>query len=133
MAEAYLNHFGNGELIAESAGLTPGETNPFVILAMRQDGIEISSKVGKSVFDLFTLGNRYDTVITVCSPEVGEKCPVFPGRVLRLHWPFTDPATFVGTEEEILVQVHHVREQIKESVLRFISAYKEKGIKLFIC
>jgi arsenate reductase len=99
---------------------------------MRQDGIEISSKAGKSVFDLFTRGSRYDAVITVCSPVVGEKCPVFPGRVLRLHWPFADPATFVGTEEEILVQVHHVRDLIKESVLRFISEYKEKGIKLFI-
>lgn len=38
---------------------------------------------------------------------------MFPGKVKRHHWGFEDPAHATGTEEEIIEQFRHVRDEIK--------------------
>jgi arsenate reductase (thioredoxin) len=119
MAEAYLSKYGGAAVEVESAGLEPGKLNPRVVRALQEDGIDISSHGTQSVFDLWKAGRTYDYVVTVCSPEAAEKCPVFPGRARKLHWPFPDPSTFAGTEEDIMQQVRAVRDAIKEKVRLF--------------
>jgi len=120
MAEAYLNNFGGEKFFAESAGIEPGELNPVVVKAMLEDNIDISQNKVKSVFDLFKKGKTYDYVITVCDPEAGEKCPLFPGKVIRYHWFFPDPSQFEGDEEEKLKKVREIRDKIKETIKKFI-------------
>ncbi len=132
MAQAYLNHLADGRLHAESAGLEPGTLNPLVVEVLREDGIDIAGAPTRSVFDLYKSGHQYDAVITVCSPEVSRKCPIFPGRVLRQNWAFDDPSLFTGTREERLQQTRVVRDQIKQKVGEFIDAYRQHGLKLFI-
>ena len=56
----------------------------------------------------------------MCSREAAERCPIFPGRGVRLHWPFYDPATFAGTDEEIMSRVRQVRDGIRERVREFV-------------
>ncbi len=119
MAEAYLKSFGGHAFSAESAGLEPGKLNRYVVRALQEDGIDISSHATRSVFDLHAAGRRYDCVITVCSKEAGERCPIFPGLTERIHWPFPDPSTFTGTDDEIMRQVREVRDAIKEKVRIF--------------
>jgi arsenate reductase len=125
MAEAYLRQYAGDLFEVESAGLTPGTLNPYVVEAMKQDGIDISSKVPQSVFDLYKAGKTYTYVITVCSREAEEGCPVFPGPVRRLSWPFPDPSRFKGTKEEILQKTIEVRNVIKEEVRQFAEHYRE--------
>ena len=132
MAEAYLNHFATGKLQAESAGLEPGTLNPIVVEVLREDTIDISTNSTTSVFDLYKSGNHYDFVIVVCSEKAGARCPIFPGRVLRLHWPFDDPSAFQGTRDDILRQTREVRDAIKEKIIAFIGEYEEKGLKMFL-
>jgi arsenate reductase len=57
----------------------------------------------------------------VCSKEAAERCPIFPGRVERLYWPFPDPSAFLGTDEQIMVQVREVRDAIKAKVQEFVA------------
>lgn len=116
MAEAYLRRFGGDAFEPESAGLEPGKLNPYVVRALREDGIDISSRETRSVFDLYTAGRTYRYVITVCSKEAADRCPIFPGRAEKLHWPFPDPSAFTGTDEQIMAQVRDVRDAIKERV-----------------
>ena len=92
IAEAYLKKLGGGSFEVESAGLVPGVLNPYVVRALREDGIDIAGKATQDVHVLHRLGRRYDYVITVCSPEAAEQCPVFPGAVYRMHWSLDDPA-----------------------------------------
>jgi arsenate reductase len=120
MAEAFLNQLGGDRFFAESAGIEPGKLNPIVVEAMKDLGIDISANQTKSVFDFYKKGNIYNYVITVCDPEAGERCPLFPGRVTRLHWEFADPSGFPGTQEEKLAKTKMVRDQIKERIQRFI-------------
>jgi arsenate reductase len=119
MAEAYLRRFGGEVFEPESAGLEPGKLNPHVVRALQEDGIDISSRETRSVFDLYKAGRTYRYVITVCSKEAADRCPIFPGRAEKLHWPFPDPSTFTGNDEQIMAQVREVRDAIKERVRRW--------------
>ena len=75
----------------------------------------------RDVFSLYKAGKTYDTVVTVCSKEAAERCPIFPGKVERHHWPFDDPSKFTGSDEEIMAKLRIVRDQIKGAVKEFIA------------
>ena len=121
MAEAFLKKYGGDRFAVESAGLEPGNLNPYAVRAMAEVGIDISGNATKSVFDLSRRGNVYQVVITVCSKDAAERCPVFPGLVERRHWPFDDPSAFSGGDEEIMKNVRIVRDQIESAVRSFIA------------
>jgi arsenate reductase len=124
MAEAYLRKLGADSFAVESAGLEPGRLNPFVVRALLEEGIDISGKQTVSVFDLSRQGRSYDCVVTVCSKEAAERCPVFPGKGTRLQWFFPDPSTFSGTDGEIMHQVRVVRDAIRAKITAFIEEVK---------
>jgi arsenate reductase (thioredoxin) len=120
MAEAFMKVYGEGKFEAESAGLEPGTLNPFVARAMLEKGIDISKNATKSVFDLFERKKVYHMVVTVCSKEAAEKCPIFPGLSEKIHWPFPDPSTFTGGDEEIMEKIRRVRDMIEEAVKELV-------------
>lgn len=122
MAEAFLKKHGGDRFQAESAGLEPGTLNPYVIRAMAEIGVDISANPTRSVFDLFKAGKVYQVVVTVCSKEAAERCPIFPGLAEKHHWPFTDPSSFTGSDEEKMVKVREVRNQIESAVKEFIAS-----------
>ena len=120
MAAALLKKHGRDLFEVESAGLEPGKLNPLAVKAMQDIGIDISQNQTTSVFDLFRRGRNYNFVITVCAESSSERCPIFPGRVKRLHWSFTDPATLSGTEAEKQEQTNAIRDQIEQKIIEFI-------------
>jgi len=125
MAESYFNQLGGDLFQAESAGIEPGKLNPFVMLALQEEGIDISGKKTQSTADLYEQGKSFSYVITVCDPEAAEKCPIFPGTEKRMHWPFSDPSGFTGSDEERLAGTRIVRDQIKKKVSEFIEDYRK--------
>ena len=48
-------------------------------------------------------------MVTLCAEEV---CPVFPGRVVRLHWGLPDPAKAPGGEKERLDAFRATRDEL---------------------
>src|ERR1022692_467871 len=105
MAEAFLNQLGGEKFQAESAGLEPGVLNPLVVESMKEAGIDISENRTKDVFEFFKQGKIFSYVITVCDEASAEKCPVFPGMAKSLHWSFSDPSSFTGTKEEMMIKI----------------------------
>lgn len=128
MAEEYMRKFGEGDFDVESAGLEPTAVNPLVIEVMREEGIDLSEKKTKSVFDLYKAGKNYVYVITVCGEEGDAKCPIFPGITHRLHLPFPDPSKVEGSREEKLAKVREIRDKIKSMVLGFIRCVKDGNV-----
>ena len=117
IAEAYLKKFAGEGFEVESAGFEPAaQVNPLVVEVMREEGIDLSGKKPRSVFELFKQGRLFDHVITVCGEE-DEKCPIFPGITKRWHMPFKDPASVKGSPEERLKQVRQIRDEIKDAIL----------------
>ena len=85
MAEAWLDNLCGEYFEAQSAGLEPGTLNPVAVRVMTEVGIDISKKKTQAVFDVFTSGQLFAYVITVCDETSAEKCPISPGPATRLH------------------------------------------------
>lgn len=123
IAETFLNHLAGDQFKAESAGFEPTIINPIVVEVMKEIGFDISNNQTKSVFDFFKQGRIFDYVIAVCDAATGERCPIFPRVTKRLNWSFEDPASFTGTQEEILNRTRLVRNKIKFEVENFINEF----------
>jgi arsenate reductase len=125
MAEELLRKLAGDRFDVESAGLEPGKLNPIVVESLKEEEIDITGKPTKAVFDLFKRGQSYDYVITVCDETNAERCPTFPGLSQRLHWSFTDPSKFQGTDREKLAKVRGVKEEIKGALKEWIATIKD--------
>ncbi len=125
MGEEYIRKYGGDIFDVESAGLEPGKLNPLVVEVLKEEGIDITGKKTQSAFDLYQAGKSYDYVITVCSKEAQERCPIYPGTQERLHWPFSDPSSLDGTHEEKLERTRAIRDEIKEAVKAFVAEHRK--------
>jgi arsenate reductase (thioredoxin) len=119
MAAALLNDTCGEFFEAQSAGLEPGTINPSAVEALQEIGIDISKNTTQRVFDVWTSGQIFHFVITVCSESEAEGCPIFAGVTKRLHWPFDDPLKFTSTHEERLGRTRRVRDQIRAKIDSF--------------
>ncbi|UNC92227.1 arsenate reductase ArsC [Candidatus Contubernalis alkaliaceticus] len=120
MAEAFVELLAGDRFEAHSAGLEPGNLNPLVVEVMKEIDIDISGKKTKNVFDYYKNGTLFSYVITVCDQAGGERCPLFPGLVKRIHWGFPDPSSFEGSYQEKLEKTRIVRDEIKETVTQWL-------------
>ncbi|WMW25845.1 arsenate reductase ArsC [Methanolobus sediminis] len=120
IAEAYLKKIGRERFEVESAGYKPEPINPLVLKVMEEDGFDLSSSKPQSVWDLFREGRFYQYIITVCDRAHEEECPLFPKPFLQLHWPYPDPETFTGSEEEKLEQARELRDLIMKRIEQFV-------------
>lgn len=91
----------------ESAGSEPTKVRPEAKMVMDEIGIDIEKQYSKSVSEVDPEG--IDTVIALCAEE---KCPVFPGDVLRLSWFMQDPAENKGELDKRLAAFRAVREEL---------------------
>jgi len=111
IAEGFLRAAAGEFVDVQSAGSKPtGYVHPLAIKVMAEVGIDISGHGSKHLKEF--LNQPIRTVITVCG-NLDQACPVFPGQVKRYHWPFIDPATATGTDEEILACFRRVRDEMR--------------------
>ncbi|HEY3047472.1 MAG TPA: arsenate reductase ArsC [Polaromonas sp.] len=106
LAEALLNHIGQGRFRAYSAGSSPRENlqpNALGLEVLRAAGIATEGLRSKS-WDEFTLPDApvMDVVITVCDNAAGEVCPFWPGHPATAHWSYADPSGGEGSEAQKL-------------------------------
>lgn len=125
IAAAYLRKLAGDCFTVECAGFETGPLNPLVAIMMKLDGYDLSTCESPClVFDLFEKGRRYDILITVCGKRVDEKCPNFPGQLLRLNWRHPDPDKIAESRIDRLQQTRIMRDSIKVDVINFIDEYK---------
>jgi len=96
LAEATLNHIGQGRFKAFSAGSSPRanqQPNPLGLQVLRSAGISTEGLRSKS-WDEFGKPDApvMDLVITVCDNAAGEACPFWPGQPATAHWGYADPS-----------------------------------------
>ena len=106
LAEALLNHLGQGRFKAFSAGSSPRENqapNPLALQTLEHAGIATEGLSSKS-WDVFATPDapHMDLVITVCDNAAGEVCPYWPGQPATAHWGYADPSAAEGDEAQRL-------------------------------
>jgi arsenate reductase (thioredoxin) len=114
MGEAMLRKYAGDRFEIHSAGLDPSVINPYTVRVLEEVGIDTSEQHAKPL-SIYAGKMHFGYLITVCS-KAEERCPIFPGMGLRLHWPFEDPAAFEGSDEETLAKFREVRDQIEAKV-----------------
>ena len=116
MAEGLLRHIAGDRFEVESAGTVASFVRPQAIAAMKDIGIDISHHRSKCLDEF--LAKSFDYIITVCD-NANESCPVFPGKAIRIHWSFDDPAAAIGSDDEIAAVFRRVRKEIKLKLTAF--------------
>jgi arsenate reductase len=118
LAESCLNARGQGRFRAFSAGSHPaGRVNPHAIALLSAANLPVAGLRSKS-WDEFALPGapQMDLIITVCDNAAGEVCPIWPGHPASAHWPFEDPAAFVGPQDAITRKFLDIFMQIRARI-----------------
>ena len=116
MAEGWARALKADTIEPYSAGTDPHGMNARAVKVMGEAGVDIGPQWSKHVDELRDV--PFDYVVTVCD-SANETCPVFPGRVKRVHVGFDDPprlARSAQTEDEALGHYRRVRDEIKAFV-----------------
>lgn len=124
MGEAFLRHLAGDRFEVASAGIESGKLNPLVVKAMEEVGVSMEGHYAKKAQDYVDRGEHFDYVVTVCDESNAERCPMFPGKHVRMHWGFPDPSALAGTDEEKLAGIRPIRDAIEVKVKEFIAAEK---------
>jgi len=103
MAEAIMNLKGKPNFTAFSAGSHPsGAVRPEAIQQLESARLPTDGLRSKN-WEEFAKPDapKLDFVFTVCDNAAKEVCPILPGQPMTAHWGVPDPATVVGTSEQI--------------------------------
>ncbi len=107
MAEGIARSLAPQGVRVSSAGSEPKSINPLAIKVLREIGLDISSHHSKHISEIDL--SSVELVVTLCAEEV---CPVFPGKVTRLHWAMPDPAAHVNDTTLQLALLGKVRDEL---------------------
>lgn len=103
MAEAIMNFKGRPQFTAYSAGSHPsGTVRPEALGQLQVAHLPTGGLRSKS-WEEFSKPDapKLDFVFTVCDNAAKEVCPVWPGQPMTAHWGVPDPATVVGTPDQV--------------------------------
>lgn len=111
MAAALLKHLAGNRIYVESAGVRPGEPDPFAIAVMEEMGIDLSRHVPVSLGGLHDLS--FDLIVTL-APEAQHKALALAhGYAIEVeYWPTPDPTLASGAREQILDAYRQVRDRL---------------------
>jgi arsenate reductase (thioredoxin) len=120
LAEALLNHLGNGKFKGFSAGSSPRANqlpNPLGLQVLQDAGISTDGLHSKS-WDEFALPNapHMDLVITVCDNAAGEVCPFWPGKPASAHWGYADPSAGDAPDAQKLIAFRHTLHALQRRI-----------------
>jgi len=111
MAAAILKHLAGRRIYVESAGVRPGEPDPFAIAVMEEMGIDMSRHKPVSVGDLHDLS--FDLIVTLAPEAQHQALELAHGYAIDVeYWPTPDPTLASGSREQILDAYRDVRDRL---------------------
>lgn len=128
MAAALMRHYYGHKVYVASAGVRPGERDPFVTAVMDEMGIDVGRHRPQSFADLED--SSFDVVISL-SPEAHHRALEMT-RTMAIeaeYWPTMDPSVTAGSREQILDGYRDVRDTLMRKIrARFGPVQKATGV-----
>tara|TARA_B000000475_G_C15955049_1_gene430412 strand:+ start:50 stop:466 length:417 start_codon:yes stop_codon:yes gene_type:complete len=119
IAEGLMRHLAHDKYEVYSAGSHPTKVHTAAIMVMNEVGIDISSHSSDPI-SLY-LNEAIDFVVTVCD-NANMACPVFPGKVDRLHWSVEDPFKGWDLDSDDLLNIRKTREDLTKRIKNFLKS-----------
>ncbi|MFC3691307.1 low molecular weight phosphatase family protein [Chenggangzhangella methanolivorans] len=116
MAEMLARHYFGRSLYVASAGVRPGENDPFVSAALDEIGLTIGKHRPHSLEDLEDL--NFDLIVTL-APEAHHAALDLTARyaVEVEYWPTVDPTMFAGgSRDQTLEAYRNVRDTLDDRI-----------------
>jgi arsenate reductase len=126
MAEGWARCIGGEAVSVKSAGIEAHGKNPRAIAVMAEAGIDISAQESTVVDDAMIA--TAEVVVTVCG-HADVHCPVLPAGTRKIHWPLSDPAKAIGTEDEIMAKFRETRDEVQSRVAALLEELAEGNEK----
>ena len=73
-----------------------------------------------------------DYLVTVCNNAAGEACPLWLGTPIKFHWSLPDPASFKGSEIEVLAVFKNVYVMIEKGVQIIVNVKQHQLDKIVL-
>jgi protein-tyrosine-phosphatase len=115
MAEAILKHLAGRHVYVDSAGVRPGELDPFAVVVMDEIGIDLTRHKPKTFADL--QDSSFDVVVSL-APEAHHQALEMT-RTMAIeaeYWPTIDPTATAGSREQILDAYRAVRDGLFQRI-----------------
>jgi protein-tyrosine-phosphatase len=115
MAAAILKHLAGSRIYVGSAGVRPGEPDPFAVAVMEELGIDMSKH--KPVPLAGVHDTSFDLIVTL-APEAHHKAlELTYGYAVDVeYWPTMDPSLASGSREQILAAYRAVRDGLFKKI-----------------
>ncbi len=125
MAEAFLRKYAGDQFHAYSAGLEPTEIHPMTRQVMEEVGLDLEGQSAKGVETY--LGKLPVNYLIIVCETANRRCPyTWPGVHQRVFWPFEDPDTAQGSQEERLEKFRQVRGQIEQRIKSWLTEVRQQ-------
>lgn len=111
VAASILRYLAGTRIYTRSAGVRPGEQDPFAVAVMEEIGIDISKHQPRTIEDLED--TSFDLIITL-APEAHHKALELT-RTMAVdveYWPTLDPSAASGNREQILEGYRAMRDSL---------------------
>ena len=119
MAHGLFRKMCNGKFEVFSAGSHPSRVHPAAIKVMDEVEIDISHHTSDNI--KIYRDKNIDIVVTVCD-NADKECPVFPGKVERMHWSIEDPFKGWELDPDDLVNFRKTREDLTTRIKNLIKS-----------
>ena len=113
MAEAWAKEMASDLVKVKSAGIEVQGINDIAVSVMSEVGIDMSKQVPARVNG--ELLEWADLIVTLCD-NVEEQCPIVNFDTMKLHLPFSNPAKYKGSDEDVLTAFRQTRDKVKKRV-----------------
>jgi protein-tyrosine-phosphatase len=118
IAAALAKHLLGGSIYAASAGVSKGETDPFVTAVMDEIGIDLSRHKSVTLDEIEEYeGLNFDLVVSL-SPEAHHRALDLTRRLPFdvEYWPIPDPTVIEGSREQRLDTYRSVRDELLKRI-----------------
>jgi protein-tyrosine-phosphatase len=109
MAAAIFKHLTGSRVYVESAGVRPGEADPFAVAVMDEIGIDIHAHQPVAIADLFD--TSFDIIVSLAPEAHHQALELTRTMAVEVeYWPTQDPTVATGNREQMLDAYRRVRD-----------------------
>jgi protein-tyrosine-phosphatase len=121
MAELLARRALPATIFVASAGVRPGERDPFVDAVLAEEGLSLGERHPRTMDDLED--DYFDLIVTLAPEAHHAALELTRSLAVEVeYWPTPDPTNAGGTREHIMAAYRDVRERLKARISRRFAA-----------